>query len=208
MTIEGRSLTEVSLRVRNHRQPYVKVELPPDAQLVTADVEGQPVKPVLSKDGSRRVPLLRTGSNPSGAYTVSFVYLSSGSRFTKNGTYDMGLPRLDLPINLLTWEVSLPDQLTVKQFGGNAISAEVFPPAGQDFLVDSEADGKEFEPNYWKRDDLSTRVPGQLGGIIVDPNGALVPGANVTVTTQSGSNVTTTSDSEGRWVLGGIAPGA
>jgi hypothetical protein len=28
--IEGKSLTEVSLRVRNHAQPFVKVELPPE----------------------------------------------------------------------------------------------------------------------------------------------------------------------------------
>src|SRR6185369_9876775 len=119
MTVEGRSLTEVSLRVRNHAQPYVKIDLPPGAQLVTAEAEGQAVKPVQDKDGSR-VPLLRVGFNPSGPYTVSFVYLSSGSRFTKAGAYDMGLPRLDVPINLLTWEVSLPDRFTVKQFGGNA----------------------------------------------------------------------------------------
>ena len=164
------------------------------------------MKPSQDLDGSR-VPLLRAGFNPTGAYTVSFVYLSSGSRFAKNGTYDMGLPRLDLPINLLTWEVSLPDQLTVKQFGGNAISAAVFPPAGQDFLADAEDDGEDFEPNNWKRNDLSALLPGQLGGIVVDPNGALVPGANVTVTTQSGANVTTKSDRDGRWVLGGIAPG-
>ena len=206
MTVEGRSLTEVSLRVRNHAQSFLKVELPRGAQIVTAEVEGQAVKPAQDPDGSR-VPLLRAGLNSSGAYTVSFVYLSSGSRFTKNGTYDMGLPRLDLPINLLTWEVSLPDQLTVKQFGGNAISAEVFPPAGQDYLVDVNDDGEEFEPNNWRRTDLNALLPGQLGGIVVDLNGSLVPGANVTVTTQSGSNVTTKSDSEGRWVLGGIAPG-
>jgi len=207
VTIEGRSLTEVSLRVRNHAQSFLKVELPRGAQIVTAEIEGQPVKPAQDLDGSR-VPLLRAGLNSSGAYTVSFVYLSSGSRFTKNGTYDMDLPRLDLPINLLTWEVSLPDQLTVKQFGGNAISAEVFPPAAQDFLVDANDDGEEFEPNNWRRNDLNALLPGQLGGIVVDLNGSLIPGANVTVTTQSGSNVTTKSDSEGRWVLGGIAPGA
>jgi hypothetical protein len=206
MTVEGRSLTEVSLRVRNHAQPYVKVDLPTGAQLVTAEVEGQAVKPVQDKDGSR-VPLLRVGFNPSGAYIVSFVYLSSGSRFTKSGTYDMGLPRLDVPINLLTWEVSLPDRLTVKQFGGNALSADVFPPAGQEFLADADDDGEDFVANNWQRTDLNALLPGQIGGIVVDPNGALVPGANVTVTTQSGSNVTTTSDSEGRWVLGGIAPG-
>ena len=206
MTVEGRSLTEVSLRIRNHAQPYVKVELPPDAQLVTAEVDGQTVKPVRDPDGSR-VPLLRAGLNASGAYTVSFVYLSSGSRFTKSGTYNMGLPRLDVPINLLTWEVSLPDQLTVKQFGGNALSAEVFPPAGQDYLADTSDDMAEVDTSAWRRTDLNALLPGQLGGIVVDPNGAVVPGASVTVNTQSGTNFTTTSDSEGRWVLGGIAPG-
>ena len=206
MTVEGRSLTEVTLRVRNHAQQFVKVELPAGAQLVTAEVEGQAVRPLEGKDGSR-VPLLRQGLNPSGAYTVSFVYLSSGSRFAKSGTYDMGLPRLDVPINLLTWEVLLPDQVAVKQFGGNAISAEVFPPAGQDFLADSEDDGSDFEPNNWQRNDLNALLPGQLGGIIVDPQGALVTNATITVNTQSGAAVSTRSDSEGRWIVGGIAPG-
>ena len=206
MTVEGRSLTEVTLRVRNHAQSYVKVDLLPDAQLVTAEVEGQVVRPVQDKDGTR-VPLLRTGFNPSGAYTVSFVYLSSGSRFTKSGTYDMGLPRLDVPIDLLTWEVSLPDRLTVKQFGGNAISADVFPPAGQDFLADNEDDGEEFEPNNWQRNDLNALLPGQIGGIVVDPAGVLVPNATVTVSTQSGAEVNTKSDDNGRWVIAGIAPG-
>lgn len=207
MTVEGRSLTEVTLRVRNHAQRYVKVELPPDAVLVTAEVEGQPVKPMGGGREPSRVPLSRTGFNPSGAYTVSFVYLSSGSRFTKSGTYDMNLPRLDVPINLLTWEVSLPERLAVKQFGGNAITADVFPPAVQDFLADADDDGEEFEPNNWQRNDLNALLPGQIGGIVVDPNGALVPGANVTVNMQSGSNATARSDSEGRWVVGGIAPG-
>jgi len=206
MTIEGRSLTEVTLRVRNHAQPYVKIELPPDAQLVTAEVEGQVVRPVQDKDG-RRVPLLRAGFNPSGAYTVSFVYLSSGSRFTKRGTYDIGLPRLDVPINLLTWEVSLPDQLAVKQFGGNAVSAEAFPPAAQDYLTDGTDDMGEVDTNAWRRTDLNALLPGQLGGIVVDPSGAVIPGARVTVNTQSGANVTTTTDGEGRWVLAGVAPG-
>ena len=206
MTFEGRSLTEVTLRVRNHAQPFVKVELPPGAQLVTAEVDGQAVRPLQGNDGSR-VPLLRPGLNASGAYTVSFVYLSSGSRFTKSGTYDMGLPRLDVPINLLTWEVSLPERLTVKQFGGNALSAEVFPPAAQAVLEDEEDDIAEINTNAWQRNDLSALLPGQLGGIVVDPNGAVIPGANVTVNTQAGTNVTTKTDDEGRWSLGGIAPG-
>lgn len=203
--VEGRSLTEVTLRIRNHSQPFVKVELPQGAQLFTAEVAGQTVKPVEGTDGIR-VPLLRTGLNASGAYTVSFVYLSTGSGFGKNGSYDMGLPRLDVPINLLTWEVSLPERLEVKQFGGNALPAEVFPAAAQNFLAD-EDDLAEVDNRIWTRNDLSSLEPGEIGGIVVDPAGAVVAGAEVTVQTQSGSTLSTNTDSEGRWMIAGLAPG-
>ena len=206
LTVEGRSLTEITLRVRNHAQQFVKVELPQGVQLLSAEVEGQPVKPVQDTDGSSRVPLLRPGLNASGAYTVSFVYLSSGARFTKNGSYDMGLPRLDMPINLLTWEVSLPERLQVKQFGGNAISAEVFPLAAQS-VIDDEDDLSSADGRVWVRNDLGLLHPGQIGGIVVDPQGAVVPGATVMLTQQSGATLSTTSDSEGHWMIAGIAPG-
>ena len=80
--VEGRTLTEISLRVRNHAMAFMKVDLPAGAQLVTAEVEGERVKPVFDKDGSR-VPLLRTGLDSSRAYTVSFVYLSNRSALRK-----------------------------------------------------------------------------------------------------------------------------
>lgn len=203
--VEGRSLTEVTLRIRNHAQPFVKVELPPGSQLVTAEVEGQTVKPVEGADGSR-VPLLRAGMNASGAYTVSFVYLSTGTRFGKTGSYDMGLPRLDVPINLLTWEVSLPEKLEVKQFGGNALPAEVFPAAAQNFLAD-EDDLSEVDNRMWTRNDRSVLEPGEIGGIVADPMGAVVTGAEVTVQTPSGTSLNTSTDSEGRWVIAGLPPG-
>jgi hypothetical protein len=205
--VEGRSLTEVTLRVRNHAQPFMKVELPPGAQLLSAEVEGERVKPVEGTDGSR-VPLLRPGLNSSKAYTVSFVYLTSGARFSKSGTYDMGLPKLDVPVNLLTWEVSLPDRLEVKQFGGNALAAELFPTAAQNFLIDG-TENNDYEASVWSGSDLSTLEPGQIGGIIVDPNGAIVAGASVTVSnTQTGTSLTTKSDGEGHWVISGMQPGA
>ena len=203
--VEGRTLTEVTLRVRNHSQAFVKIGLPQGATLVSAEVEGKPVKPVAGDDGSR-VPLLRQGLNPSGAYSVSFVYHHTGTRFAKNGTYDMSLPRLDIPINLLTWEVALPERLQVKQFGGNAFSSEVFPAAAQNFLIDG-LDDEDVNTTIWTRNDLSSLEAGQMGGIIVDPNGAVVPGADITVNTHSGSSVNTTSDSEGRWMIAGLQPG-
>lgn len=204
--IEGKSLTEVSLRVRNHAQPFVKVELPAGAQLLSAEVEGQRVKPVMGADGSR-VPLLRAGFNPSGAYTVSFVYLSSGTRFAKNGAYEMTLPKLDIPVNVLTWEVSLPDRLEVKQFGGNALAAELFPAAAQNVIVDG-VDIDEKDSVAWTDTGVDNMEAGQVGGIVVDPNGAVVAGARVTIVNkQTGATQNTTSDAGGHWIVSNVQAG-
>jgi hypothetical protein len=209
--IEGKTLTEVTLRVRNHSQPFVKVELPTGAQLLSAEVEGERVKPVMGADGSR-VPLLRTGLNPSGAYTVSFVYLNSGVRFAKAGAYEMALPKFDVPVNLLTWEVSLPDRLEVKQFGGNALAAELFPAAAaQNLVADGIDDAWGKDSLAWNETgvDIDRLEPGQVGGIVVDPAGAVVNGARVTLTNkQTGGTQTTTTDAEGHWFFANAPVGA
>ena len=207
--IEGKSLTEVTLRVRNHAQPFVKVDLPAGAQLLSAEVEGKRVKPVVGPDGSR-VPLLRVGLNSSGAYTVSFVYLSSGGKFAKNGGYEMTLPKLDIPVNVLTWEVSLPDRLEVRQFGGNALAAELFPAAAQTAIVDGLDYSDEKDANAWIQigAGIDNLTAGQVGGIVVDPNGAVVVNATVTVVNkQTGASQTTQSDGEGHWIVSGVQPG-
>ncbi len=205
--IEGRTLTEVSLRVRNHAKPFMKIELPAGAQLLSAEVEGERVKPVEGKDGTR-VPLLRAGLDSSKPYNVSFVYYNSGAKFAKSGAYDMGLPKLSIPVNLLTWEVSLPERLEVRQFGGNALSAELFPASIAKNIVDGEDDVYDGAQS-WSQVDLSALEPGQVGGVIVDQNGAVIPGAEVTITnTQTGATLTTRSDDEGHWRIAGMQPGA
>src|SRR5687767_760954 len=208
-TVEGKSLTEVTLRVRNHAQPFVKIELAPGAQLLSTEVEGERVKPVLGADGSR-VPLLRAGLDSSRAYTVSFVYQHTGTRFTKNGKYDMALPKLDIPINLLTWEVSLPDRLEVKQFAGNATAAESLPAATQDMLATNFENFDDTASTFTTQNEieLSDLQPGQVGGIVTDPNGVVVPNALVTVVNnQTGASLSTRSDSDGRWVIANASPG-
>ncbi len=109
VTSEGRSLTEVKLTVKNQAQPFLKVDLPAGAAIPSADVAGEKVKPVQGPDGAR-VPLLRTGFRPTDAYEVSFVFLHSGAPFAKRGGSELSLPRLDVPISVLEWEVYLPEQ--------------------------------------------------------------------------------------------------
>lgn len=206
-TVDGKSLTEVTLRVRNHSQPFVKVELPAGATLLSAEVEGEKVKLVQGPDGGR-VPLLRAGLRPNEAYTVSFVYLKSGLPFAKSGSYEMSIPKLDLPVNVLNWEVFLPDRIEVKQFGGNALSGSLYPALAQ--TVAGDSDDEAPDNNAWVNNEIDTSnlAAGQIGGIIVDRNGAVIVGASIKVTnSQTGVGLTTKSDSEGHWVVSGVKPG-
>ena len=206
--VEGRSLTEVTLRVRNHAQQFIKVELPQGAQLLSSEVEGQSVKPMQGADGSR-VPLLRQGLDSSRAYTVSFVYLNNGARFAKTGSYDMGLPKLDIPINVLTWELSLPDRLEVKQFSGNAFAAELLPGAAEEILASlDDVTDEQSIVRAQNEVDISNIQPGQIGGLVLDPMGAVIPNASVTVVNkQTNATWSTRSDSEGRWLVSSALPG-
>ena len=205
--VEGRTLTEISLRIRNHAKAYMKVELPAGAQLFTAEVDGERVKPAQAQDGIR-IPLTRPKLDTSKAYTVSFVYQSEGARFAKNGSYDMALPKLDLPVNVLTWEVALPERLEVKQFGGNAVAAELLPAAAANNFLMEGVDSVDSAARNWTESDLSSLGPGQIGGIVVDPNGAVVAGAQVSVTnTQTGTTLTAFSGGDGHWVVSNLEPG-
>ena len=124
VTKEGRALTEVSLHIRNRAQPFMKVVLPAGASMLSVDIAGSPAKPADGVDGVR-VPLLRAGFRPDGPYTVSFVYLHAGTGFAKKGDMQMALPRMDVPISVVEWELFLPGEYKADRFSGSAIAAHL-----------------------------------------------------------------------------------
>ena len=227
VTSEGKSLTEIKLTVKNQAQPFLKVDLPAGVNILTAEVAGEKVKPVQGADGSR-VPLLRTGFRPAGAYTISFVFLHAGSPFAKKGDAGLSLPKMDIPIGILEWEVFLPEQYKVKDFGGDALSATYWPSSraiysGQETfgtgagygvgatagagIVTLPENGRNFTG-------LTMLSPGiilaanQFGGVVIDPSGAVIPAARVEVqntATRATWNASTTSD--GRWLLPNLPSG-
>lgn len=48
---------------------------------------------------------------------------------------------------------------------------------------------------------------GQLSGVVTDPQGAVIPGAQVILTLENGGTMTTTSDASGHWVISGVSSG-
>lgn len=209
VTTEGRSLTEVKLLVKNQAQPFLKIALPTGASILTAEVAGEKVKPVEGPDGNR-VPLLRPGFRPTDSYNVSFVFIHSGAPFAKKGGSDISLPRMDIPIDLLQWEVFLPERYKVKDFGGDVIAANLLPPASQDV---SGAEGFANLGLFGRLSFMSNApmvalLPGQLGGIIVDSSGAAIPNAQVSVTqVETGAARNVVTDSSGRWVVSNLPSG-
>jgi hypothetical protein len=225
VTSEGKSLTEVKLTVKNQAQPFLKVDLPAGVNILTAEVAGEKVKPVQGADGSR-VPLLRTGFRPAGAYTVSFVFLHAGSPFAKKGDSGLSLPKMDIPISILEWEVFLPEQYKVKDFGGDALSATYWPSSldlygraesfGAGIGVGGTAGAGFVNPAINGRTIVGLTMlspgialaPNQIGGVVIDPSGAVISSAIVMVknpSTDFAWNTTTSSD--GHWLIQNIPSG-
>jgi Carboxypeptidase regulatory-like domain len=210
VTSEGKSLTEVRLMVKNQAQPFLKVDLPQGATILSADVAGEKVKPVEGADGNR-VPLLRPGFRPDGPYEVSFVFMHSGAPFAKKGGSELVLPGMDIPVDLLNWEVFLPDRYKVKDFGGDVMAAELVPTA----FVEGDAierlgygpapsDGGVF---VFRAAVPQKLLPGQIGGKVVDASGAAVGNANVSITYSNGAQSNLHTNSEGDWIASGLPSG-
>jgi hypothetical protein len=141
---------------------------------------------------------------------VSFVFLHSGAPFAKKGGSELDLPKMDIPIGLVQWEVFLPERYQVKNFGGDALSTNLLPPpSGEVHMLERETSREDSE--VWPLTgtvDLETMRPGQVGGFVVDQSGAVVPGASVTVSHEpAGPQMTAVTDSGGRWIVSNVPSG-
>jgi hypothetical protein len=196
VTTEGRMLTEIALRLRNHAQPFLKVTLPEGATMLSVEVGGEAARPVQGTDGMR-IPLLRPGFRPEGPYAVSFVYLHSGTPFEKRGEARMALASIDLPVSMLEWELFVPERYSMKANGGNVIPAGMLPSARLSAAEPAEFDtaGMPFSP-----------TAGQIVGRIVDGTGAALPGVSVTATVGR-LRRSAVSDAKGWYIISGLPAG-
>ena len=221
VTSEGRALTEVVLTIQNRAQPFLKVTLPPGASMVSVDVAGQPAKPVQGTDGTR-VPLLRPGFRPTGSYQVSFVYLHAGTPFAKKGDIEMTLPKMDLPVGIVEWELFAPERYSMRTIGGNVMDVNVV----ERLLTHSSTTGQGVAggvaggvvgglpaaapaPIREGRISVTAGADGParlMTGRAVDASGATLPGVTIEVATMAGVR-TVVTDGNGAFMVSDVIPG-
>jgi hypothetical protein len=141
------------------------------------------------------VPLLRAGFRPDGPYMVSFVYLHAGTAFARKGEMQMTLPRMDLPVGVVEWELFMPDQYRADRFAGSAIAAHLLGDTTSPQLAGNIAPLP-----------LLGAGPGQIVGRITDSSGVVIPGATVIATVQ-GQRREARSLADGSYAIYGLPAG-
>lgn len=112
----------------------------------------------------------------------------------------MGLPRLDLPIEMLHWELFLPDRYNVKRFEGDAMpETAAMAPGAAPGAVKSEAQGTLARMRSLRKD--------QIGGVVVDTTGAVIPGASVMVVQGASYRRTQVTAADGSFLFSSVPSG-
>jgi hypothetical protein len=69
---------------------------------------------------------MRAGLRTNVPYSVSFVYVHAGVPFQKKGDIAMSLPKMDVPVGVMNWEIFVPENYTARMVDGNAIELNRF----------------------------------------------------------------------------------
>lgn len=119
---DGSLINEQTYSIRARAPLALTVELPKDCELLSCSVDERRTSPINRGGGTLQIPV---GSNPQGKPArVAVSYTSRVPRFEPvSGRIKIELPKTNLLINLLQWELSIPAEYEVAAFDGNVTSA-------------------------------------------------------------------------------------
>lgn len=107
-TRDGIALTRARYQVRNRHKQFLQVALPPNSEVWSAQLAGQPVKPARGdKPSTVLVPLL----NSSASFVVELVFATTIGDVGFVGSFGGELPVPDIVETRTRWDVYLPEGL-------------------------------------------------------------------------------------------------
>jgi len=111
---DGQMMTELTLLIRNNGRQFLEVALPAGAQVWSAFVAGQAVKP--GRRGDRLLLPLEQGADS--VIPVELVYVGAEPFPRISGPVSLASPSLDVPVKNARWELYLPPDYGYGRFGG------------------------------------------------------------------------------------------
>ena len=113
---DGALLTEIDYSIRHERALRWSISLPEGSELLSARVEGQPVKPI--DRGEQLLEFALPGEKNLSAVSISYTAKKPAFR-PVSGQLAVELPQTDLLIHWLDWELRIPVAYEVAAFEGN-----------------------------------------------------------------------------------------
>jgi hypothetical protein len=174
MSSDGKELVQARYAVRNNQRNFVKVTLPAGATVWSVLLQGKPIRPGQSPDGSLLLPLEKSrGGDDAPAFAVEILYLTKAAAWEEKGHEKVTLPALDLPISRTGLLVYYPPLYHVTAEPGtfraqeyeNPISAALAPPPITDQRSGSPADSNGLIHGMG---DHASGSGGGIGGVSVD----------------------------------------
>lgn len=114
---DGQMMTQMELMVRNNGRQNLELTLPSDAEVWSAFVKRDPVRP-LRRDGRILIPLENSDATGA-AVPVEITYIVHGAFPRHRGTVQLLSPQLDLPLKDAEWELFLPPDYNYSRFDGS-----------------------------------------------------------------------------------------
>ncbi len=108
---DGRRMTKVIYSVRNNRNQFLRMKMPPGVELWSMAVGGKPVSPAADQAGNVLIPLIRSrqGTSELAAFPVELVYVETPAKVPPPaGKLRVKLPTLDTPVMHVMMNYYLP----------------------------------------------------------------------------------------------------
>lgn len=119
-TAEGKSVTRVIYEVRNNKRQYLKLDLPEKAEVWSAYLDDEAVKPATNDQGQVLLPLKKSEAGGDRvSFTVEIIYYAPVAKLEKRGDITTIFPKADVPASEMLVTLYLPPKFKYKNFEGD-----------------------------------------------------------------------------------------
>jgi hypothetical protein len=122
---DGRLLVEARYAVRNNQRSFLKVNLPPQSTVWSAEVADRPIRPGVVETDAVLLPLDKGRAGETApTFVVRLVYLQRVEAWTDKGRARVELPAVDLPVSRTGLELHYPPRFRIVPQPGSFRVAE------------------------------------------------------------------------------------